>query len=848
MTFTAADFEKLGLFYLGRRYDLAQGKSTDEPFLYESNDLLTHAVCIGMTGSGKTGLCLDLIEEAAIDGVPVIAIDPKGDISNLLLTFPNLSKEEFLPWVGDDEAKRAGVNREAFAEQQARRWKEGLHEWNQDGQRIERLKASADFAVYTPGSTAGLPISIVGSLAAPAESVRDDRDAFKERINSTAGPLLAMLGIDADPLKSREHILLATILGKSWSAGKDLSMVDLIQLLQKPPFTTIGALDLESFYPAKERFEFAMAINNLLAAPGFDTWLQGDPLSIDKLLYTDLGHPKVSVISIAHLNDSERMFFVTLLLSQMVSWMRSQSGATSLRAILYMDEIFGYFPPVANPPSKLPLLTLLKQARAFGVGVVLATQNPVDLDYKGLSNTGTWFIGRLQTERDKMRVIDGLEGAATEGGAKFDRSSMERVLSGLSKRIFLVNNVHSDRQEIIESRWAMSYLRGPLTKAQIKTLMSGPETGTASGAGASSISAADTKVPNASERLAPTSPTSNASAETNQSVLKESGAAKSLNQSVPNSHASAASKSQTQTAANASTIKPSVPAGIPEFFLNTDSSGAVVYTPMVLGAASIRFTDNKAKLDFPSEKIFLAPLSDGPIPLNWSDAKLQRFHINELDKEPMATASYGSPPAAAMKPAQYKTWSKQFADWIAATQKFYLLLSPSTGQFSLANELERDFRIRLNQHATDMRNEALEELRVKYQPKIVALQDKIMRAQQNLDRERDQAKQRDVEAAISIGTTILGALSGRRSISRAASSAARGSARAAAQKQEIGRAEETLSSYQQQLDQLNDDLANAIAETKSKYAASSEDFETVAISPKKTNISVQLIALVWVAQ
>jgi len=331
------EFEKLGLFYLGRRYDIASGKTTNDLVLYDSKDLLTHAVCIGMTGSGKTGLCLDLVEEAAIDNIPVIAIDPKGDLSNLLLTFPNLSAEEFRPWVNADEARQNNLTTEEFAAQQASTWKSGLADWGQTSERIKMLKASADFKVYTPGSTAGLPISIVQSLSAPAQEVIDDTDAMRERVVTTANCLLALLGTSVDPLKSREHILLSNILDRAWRKGEDLTLPEIIQQIQKPPMAQVGAIDIESFFPSKERFELAMTVNNLLAAPGFDAWLSGEPLDISKLLHSESGKPQVSIFSIAHLSDTERMFFVSLLLGQIVSWTRSQSGTSSLRAILYMD-------------------------------------------------------------------------------------------------------------------------------------------------------------------------------------------------------------------------------------------------------------------------------------------------------------------------------------------------------------------------------------------------------------------------------------------------------------------------------------------------------------------------------
>src|SRR5689334_6651477 len=474
---SAADFEKLGVFYLGRPYDWQQKKGQDVALLYDSKDLVTHAVCVGMTGSGKTGLCLALIEEAAIDGIPAILIDPKGDLTNLLLTFPALRPEDFRPWINEDDARRKNLSPEDYARQQAEQWRKGLAAWGEDGARIQRLRDAADFAIYTPGSNAGIPLSIVKSFAAPPAAIREDEELLRERIGTTATSLLGLLGIDADPIKSREHILIATILDGAWRQGRELDIAGLIQQIQTPPMKKVGVLDLDAFFPAKDRFTLAMSLNNLLAAPGFGAWMEGDPLDVDALLHTPEGKPRVAIVSIAHLNDAERMFFVSLLLNQVVGWMRSQSGTTSLRALLYMDEIFGYFPPVANPPSKAPLLTLLKQARAFGVGVVLATQNPVDLDYKGLANAGTWFIGRLQTERDKARVLEGLEGAAASASANFNRQAMEQTLAGLGNRVFLMNNVHDDGPEVFETRWALSYLRGPLTRDQIKILMRERKTG-----------------------------------------------------------------------------------------------------------------------------------------------------------------------------------------------------------------------------------------------------------------------------------------------------------------------------------------------------------------------------------
>ncbi|TAJ11018.1 MAG: ATP-binding protein, partial [Planctomycetota bacterium] len=450
------DIEGLGVFYLGRKLDAAGVAPTDAPLLYDARDLTTHGLIVGMTGSGKTGLAIGLLEEAALDGVPAIAIDPKGDLGNLLLSFPELAARDFAPWVDPADAQRNGLGSDAFAAQLAESWRSGLAASGQQPERIARLRAAAEFAIYTPGSTSGRPLSVLRSLAAPPPALLEDQELLRERVGAAVSGLLALLGVEADPLQSPEHILLARLVENAWLARRDLDLAGLIREIQKPPFDRIGVLDLESFFPARERVALALRMNNLLASSGFAAWLDGEPLDAQQLLYTREGKPRVSIISIAHLSDPERMFVVTLLLGEIVSWMRRQPGTASLRALLYMDEVFGYFPPTANPPSKQPMLTLLKQARAYGLGVVLATQNPVDLDYKGLANCGTWFLGRLQTERDKMRVLDGLEGASAASGRAIDRARTDAILSGLGKRVFLMNNVHDDAPTLFQTRWTMS--------------------------------------------------------------------------------------------------------------------------------------------------------------------------------------------------------------------------------------------------------------------------------------------------------------------------------------------------------------------------------------------------------
>ncbi|NJN95710.1 MAG: ATP-binding protein [Anaerolineales bacterium] len=795
------DFEKLGAFYLGRPYNLKEKKAEEGLLLYDSKDLVTHAVCVGMTGSGKTGLCIGLIEEAAIDGVPVILIDPKGDLSNLLLTFPQLQGGDFLPWINQDDARQKGLAPEDYAARQAELWQKGLAGWGQSGERIQRLRDAADFVVYTPGSNAGLPVSILKSFAAPSTMVIEDNELMRDRVSATATSLLGLVGIQADPVQSREHILLSTILDTAWRQGRDLDLAGLITQVQTPPVSKIGVLDLETFYPGKDRFGLVMALNNLLASPGFNTWLEGEALDVGQILYTPQGKPRVAIFSIAHLSDSERMFFVSLLLNQVLAWTRSQSGTTSLRAILYMDEIFGYLPPVGNPPSKLPMLTLLKQARAFGVGVVLATQNPVDLDYKALANTGTWFIGRLQTERDKARLLEGLEGAAASTGSTFDRQAMEQTLAGLGNRVFLMNNVHEDAPVIFETRWALSYLRGPLTRDQIKTLMDPRKAAAPASARAASAAPAAAPAP--------------ASAGTKQ--------------------------------------PPALPPDVPRYFIPRRGGGGadsvLVYQPRLLGMAKVHFTDARSKVDTAREVTCLTPITNQAVPVNWADSERVELAVADLEKSPDEEAQYADLPAAASQAKSYAGWNRDLTGWLYQNQALELLKSPSLGAVSQPDEDERDFRVRLQQAAREQRDDAVDKLRQKYAPKIATLQERLRKAEQRVEKEKAQASQVGLQTVFSIGATLLGAFTGRKVISSSTiskvSSAARKAGQAMEQSKDVGQATETVEAIQQQLADLQAQFAEETAVLEAKMDPQNETFETVAIRPKKTDISVQLVALVW---
>jgi hypothetical protein len=803
---TAEDFEKLGVFYLGRPYDLVAKQPKPGWLLYDSKDLVTHAVCVGMTGSGKTGLCLGLLEEAAIDGIPAIVIDPKGDLANLMLTFPQLRGEDFAPWINEDDARKKGLSPGDFATQQAELWKKGLSEWGQSGERIQKLKDAAEFVVYTPGSNAGVPVSIMKSFAAPSQEILDDAELLRERVSTTTTSLLGLIGVEADPIKSREHILLSTILDQAWRKGQDFDLASLIQQIQTPPLSKVGVLDLDSFYPSKDRFALAMQLNNLLAAPGFTAWLEGEALDVGQMLHSPAGKPRIAIFSIAHLSDAERMFFVTLLLSQTLGWIRGQSGTTSLRAILYMDEIFGYFPPVANPPSKAPLLTLLKQARAYGLGVVLATQNPVDLDYKGLANTGTWFIGRLQTERDKARVLEGLEGAAASSGKKFDKQQMEQLLAGLGSRVFLLNNVHEDASEVFQSRWTLSYLRGPLTRTQIKTLMD---------------------------------------------PIK-----KALSRPEGSGQRTESKISALSTQSSALRARPMLSPDVPQQFIpirGTQPSGStLVYQPMLLGGGEVRFSDSKAGVDVTQDITVLAPITDGAVSVDWDHATEAALALSDLEQAPAEGAQFANLPAAAGRAKSYEYWNKDFSGWLFRNQKVDLLRSPSTIEVSKPGESERDFRVRLQQSGREQRDTQSEGLRQKYAPKITSLQDRIRRAQQMVERQQTESRSSQMQAAISVGATILGAFLGRKTISATtigkATTAIRGAGRAIKESQDVGQAQENMDALQQQLAALEAQFKTEIDELIASIDPLTEKLETVSLKPTKLNIAVKLIALAWLPQ
>jgi hypothetical protein len=803
MLISPDQYEKLGTFYLGREYDLNKKQVKDDLILYDSKDLVTHGVVLGMTGSGKTGLCLALLEEAAMDGIPVIAIDPKGDIGNALLTFPNLSPQEFRPWINEDEARRKGQSPDDYAAAQAALWQQGLGEWGQSADRIKKLRETVDMAIYTPGSNAGLPVSILSSLNCPPAALMDDAEAFADRIESTVSSMLGLIGVDADPVQSPEHILLSNIVAFCWKKGQNITLENLVRQIQQPPIRKIGVVDLDSFMPEAKRTALAMKLNNLLASPGFSTWLEGEPLDIQRMYYTPEGKPRITIFCIAHLSDTERMFFVSLLMNQMLGWMRSQQGTTSLRAIFYMDEIYGYLPPTAMPPSKKPLMILLKQARAFGLGILLATQNPADLDYKALSNIGTWWLGRLQTERDKMRVLDGLEGAANTAGGKFDRKLMEQTLAGLGNRVFLMNNVHEDHPVVFTVRWLMSYLSGPLSRPQIKALMDPirPKAGSSKTAAAGD------------DGFAPPGASSAASADRN-------------------------------------TLRPKLPDGASEFFQPSDEDGErLTYTPTILRSATVVFDDAKRKIngrsivtlvneiDIDKQKVLWDKFVDVP-----KDDDLSKY-----DAEPKDNAAYADLPGPALKTTTYTSIKKDFADWVFANHSLEVFFSSLLEAYSNPGEKQDEFKVRITQSIREQRDAAIEELRTKTAKSMKSLQDKAEKASAKIDVQQAQSSGAKLSAAVQIGTSLLGMFMGRKtSIIKA--STVNSASRAWKEGQDVKAAEHELDSIKADMTELDKQITDDTQKIRDQYDPATLSFETFKLTPVKKNIQVTATGILWLAK
>ena len=821
--------ERKAAFYLGKEYDpQTQRVLDDKPVMYDSRDLTTHAVCIGMTGSGKTGLGVTLLEEAALDGIPSLIIDPKGDMTNLLLTFPDLKPSDFEPWVNLDDARRKDQTVPEYAAAIAQTWAKGLADWGQSGERIRRLKESAEFLIYTPGSDAGLPLSVLRNFQAPPLSWDEDEETLLEMISGTVSGLLALVGIQADPIQSREHILLSRVFEEFWRRGRDLDLPQLIEAIQRPPIAKLGVFDLETVYPERERFQLAMALNRLVAAPSFAAWLKGEAFDIERLLWAPGGKPRVSIFYIAHLDDAERMFFVTLLLEQVIGWMRRQPGTTSLRAILYFDELFGYFPPhPANPASKRPLLTLLKMARAFGLGLMLTTQNPVDLDYKGLTNAGTWFIGKLQTDRDKARVLEGMEGVITESNTLLDRAYLDRLISSLGPRVFVLHNVHAPRPILYQTRWALSYLRGPLTRAQVRDLMR----------------------PFKSAEPAPRPQTAVGPAVAPQAANYATAPVPAAAPSIPEGFLP---------------MPPRVNARVAQYYLpvevslerarralgNGDSftsaqTAHLVYLPYLVASGTALVSDPRSGQAQEQTVSCFLPLPGPHALVPWEESRVISLETELLGNGAEPEALYGPLPEGMGEPTSYTPLRAAFADYIYRASAIPRWVHRPLKMESRIGESREEFLKRCQAAAETAREQALAKIRQRYQITLDRLEQQLTRAERALEDQKILYKGRQQEELLSAGETIVGMFLGRRRTSPL-STASRRRRMTSQARANLEQAEAEVARLKREIAACQEEQEAALAQERRAWEGLEAQVEEAIVRPRKTDIRVNILGIAWV--
>lgn len=786
-------YEKLGLFYFGKEVDPKTLETTDNLLLYKSNNFTTHAVIIGMTGSGKTGLGIGIIEEATLDKIPSIIIDPKGDMGNLLLAFPDLKSEDFEAWIDPEEAQNKGMDPKNYAAEVASSWENGLKSFYQDKSRIKLYKDNADFTIYTPGSLTGIPLSVLSSFDVPSEDILDDPDTFSSIINSTVMGLLTLINIKADPLSSKEYMLLATIFSYFWKKKKSLSLEELIGYIVNPPFEKVGVLNLKIFYPQNERLKLAMLLNNVMASPGFSMWTEGDALDIQKLLYTREGNPRVSILSLAHLDTAQRMFFLTLFLNKYISWMRQQRGTPSLRTILYMDEIFGFFPATSNPPSKKPMLILLKQARAYGVGVVLATQNPVDLDYKGLSNIGSWFLGKLQTKQDKDRVMDGL---IKDSADSLSKSEIESLLSNMKKRTFLLKSVHLDHLSLFQTRWVLSYLRGPLSMPEIKKLM-----------------AEKNKFFNERE------------AEKEQSTVQEDS-----------------------TISNKTTSLPLISDKIQQYFLNNAPyNEEIIFEPKILLKGKIRFYSESKGIDEKEEVFLKLPIDENTTEINFEKGMPINDDVSLYDTKSPENAKFYPLPFFIEEMKDFTTIENEFKDSLSRTKKLDLYTTKEFKLLSKPGEDLSSFKGKIIELLRERKEEEVDKLRVKFKGKEESLQKKYNRLLEKLSKEETDTKTITTESVLSIGATVLGAFLGRTKVGNLSSgmTGLRRANRIFKEKKDVSFVKNQIEELTKEIDKLEGELNEKIVEISDKFNVDNYEIETISLQPRKTDISNLSVSLLW---
>jgi hypothetical protein len=887
-------------FYLGRRFDPSTNKLADDVVYYDSRDLTTHSVVVGMTGSGKTGLCISLLEEAALDNIPAIVIDPKGDITNLLLTFPDFRPEDFQPWVNVDDARRAGLDLPAYAADIAQRWKDGLQSWGIVPDRVRWLQKAAKYSIYTPGSDAGLPISILASLRAPREGWAGNEEANREKINGIVTALLALAGLSVEPIKDKEHVLVANIFENAWRQGQDLTLENIILQVQKPPFEKLGVFPIDQFMPEKQRAKLAMDLNNIIAAPSFQSWINGQPMDIQSLLYQPNGRPRMAIFYIAHLSEQERMFITTLILENMLGWMRTLSGTTSLRALLYVDEMFGYFPPYPrNPPTKDPLLRLLKQARAFGIGLVLATQNPGDLDYKGLSNAGTWFIGRLQSPQDKEKIVAGLQSLASAEDT-LNLKEVEKLVSDIQPRVFLMRNIHDDSGPIlVHTRWAMSYLRGPLTRQQVQVLMqtqrqqlmqqiaAAPAYAQA-GVGGGAAAPLSYNVQAQAAAGAPNFPLPPMPGQTATGALPTTlpgefstqaappppppgfvpggtqPTAPTLTGTSPVQKAPAAA-SNVQAPAGFNANPPPVASSTAQYFLPVNltlqqaigewekqthiiaqgaANGTLAYKAVLLAQAAVRYQDKKTQIYTGFSYAFqIEDLQRAGI-IHWEQHQVAPLDIHKIEHQPHGQAVYGDLAPGLSDAQRLKTLKGELTDMLYNTARLIVPYNATLGVYGTLDGDPSAFQAQVRQVAREQRDAELDKISAKYGKMMDTLEQKQRRKELELRGEKLELKDRKRQQ---LATTVESGLSLIKGNTKYTLSRMTGTARQTRRVQEnLRESQDVLSDIDRQVEQLQQEYEQALQQINDKWAKAAAQNQDYTITPLKKDIGVELFGIGWI--
>lgn len=813
--------------FLGGRVDPATGERSGDEVRIKTDELTTHGVIVGMTGSGKTGLGVVLIEEVLRAGLPALLIDPKGDLTNLALTFPDLAPADFLPWIDESQATAAGQSPDEFAAAQATAWSEGLGSWNLGGADVAALRSGAPVTIYTPGSRAGVPVNIVGALTVPADGA--DPEVVADEIEGYVTGLLNLVGIAGDPLSSREHILLSNLIDHAWGHGHDIDLPTLVSRVQQPPIRKLGVLDLDEFYPAKDRTALATKLNGLLASPSFAAWSDGPPLDVASMLYAADGSPRCAVITTAHLSDDERQFVTSLVLSKLITWMRRQTGTSDLRMLLYMDEVAGYLPPTANPPTKKPVMTLMKQARAFGVGVVLSTQNPVDIDYKAISNAGTWMIGRLQTEQDKKRLLDGMSSAA--GGV--DTSEVADSIAALGKRQFVVRRAKADAPELLTTRWAMSYLRGPMTRDQIGVLM-GDQAAVAVAAAAP-----------------PRSGDGDAGGPAVDQASPEAGA--------PDSGGGGAGMSPAAEPLGdeVTLVMPKVADGTVVRWVDPaapwlDEVGgdgaASVLQASLMARVVVRYSLAKADLTHDEEyETVVFPLTETT---SMSDGLAVDFDDRDLRSEPPDGASYHLCRASIGTKAFFAEAKRELIDHLASSLSLEVPHNAPLKLWGRVGETDDEFAERCQRAAAESADAEVAKLRGTYETKVRRLSDQLAAAEDRVSVLAEEAKgKRNSELLSTAGSVLGGILGGRRSagaILGQVGTAAGRRGRTQASEQRVRSADAKVERLAADLDDLEAEATEAVEAIADKWDQTAAEVTTVAVAPTKTNVKVVAMCLAWI--